>query len=366
MISNNLWESSSSQFNCNLCASDEPFFMPLNRIDLVGLRLQIPYQYVTQNGGSLPIGANVELSIVDEVGTTTLCSLSTANNGRFILGKVNDATNKVAQYQIYTPIPLRDGSNIVWTHYYFTATKGDHINITGDALAENECDFIYGYDSLPENFYEVAPGYIVVPGRTLTANTTNVLTKNGTTTSLTLLYTTATACTHEQYQCFRFKLSVTYSTWGETKDFYTKPFRIERCTESLKIQGKYTSGMTDCVGYKHSASFNVGIIGENNLILRLPADIETAPNFVRNSYNDRCYKYKTEVQRAYRLKSDPMPSWLASEVENIIASQEFKVNNFQYISESELIFEESDVESSKYQNINLSLLSCKCEKVFVC
>lgn len=366
MITNNIWEQSNEQANCNLCASDSPFFMPIRGTDMISLRLQIPYQYVSLNGGGLPIGANVSMALVDEIGTTTLCNYSDATNGQFLLSHINNATNKLAEYQIYAPFRLRDENNNWWSQYYFTAVKGDHINITGGVNGDNDCDFIYGYDDLPPNFYEVQTGFIVIPARTLPVNVTNILKKNNVVTTLLHLYTSAPACLPENYNCFRVKISVNFSSWGVVKEFYTKPFKRELCTDSVRINGTYPIGLTDCIGYYHQGITLGGVIAPNNLFLRIPADIEGAPSKITKSYNDRCYNYKTILQKAYRLKSDPIPSWFASEIENIIASQGFEVNNIPYISESEQILEESEVDNSLYQNLNISLLSCKCEKVFVC
>jgi hypothetical protein len=47
-------------------------------------------------------------------------------------------------------------------------------------------------------------------------------------------------------------------------------------------------------------------------------------------------------------------------------AQDFRVNNQSYLIESaENIFENNDF-GGNYQNINVSLQSCKCETVFVC
>lgn len=366
MITNNLWEQSTTQANCNLCASDDPFYIPITQFDMISLRLQIPYQYISLNSGSLPIGTSVSMSIVDEAGTTMLCNYLNATNGRFILGYINNSTNKIAQYQIYAPLRLRNSGNAWWSQYYFTCSKGDHINITGGMDGDNDCDFIYGYDDLPANFYEAKQGYIIIPARPPAANVANILKINNVVVTMTHLYTSPVLCNAENYNCFRVKISVTFNTWGQTKDFYTKPFKRQRCEESIRIDGTYPIDTTDCIGYSHQASGLGDAINPNNLFLRIPADIESTPSKVTKSYNDKCYNYKTTIQKAYRLKSDPVPLWFASEIENIVASQGFKVENVPYISESEQIFQESEVESSQYQNIDIPLLSCKCEKVFVC
>ena len=133
MITNNLWEQSSDSFNCSqICGVDEPFFIPVLRTDLVSLRVQVPYQYFQNNGNGLPVGASVALSIVDEIGTTVYAGLSTANNGRFILGYKIDTTLKLVQYQIYAPIPMSEEvTGFNFSHYYIDVTVGDRIRIVG-------------------------------------------------------------------------------------------------------------------------------------------------------------------------------------------------------------------------------------------
>lgn len=369
MIINNLWEETSSQANCNLCPSDQPFFMPLERTDLVALRLQLPYQYVTGNGGGLPVGASVHLSIVDEIGTTTLCNLSTANNGRFILGQVNDSTNDVAQYQIYTPIPMvYAGGNPTfnsYTHYYIDVNDGDWVNITG-AVAMPDVDFIYGSDPLPAQMVEVKPGRLVFPTE-LTVPSLVVLVNN-VAAAPTLLYTFATGCDHENLDCFRFRLTITFSTAAVTRYFYTKPFRIFRCAESVRISSQYPASTFDPNGYLHGASFNIAdIVDPNLLMLRIPADIDREASRVVKSFNAKCFAYRTEVQKRYRLKSDPVPWWFAHEAENIAAGTEFAVDNVQYLNDGgDAMFQNSDIDSSSFQNIDLPLQGCKSEKVFVC
>ena len=368
-VINNLWEESSAQANCNLCPADEPFFMPLERTDLVALRLQLPYQYVTANGGGLPIGANVRLRIVDEIGTTTLCDLSTANLGRFLFGYVNDNTNKVAQYQIYSPIPMVvAGGNVLtdpYTHYYVDVTAGNWVSITGTTTGA-DADFIYGSDPLPAMLVEIKPGRIVIPVRLVTVGfTVNV---NGTPVVPTLLYTTATGCNNEAFQCFRFRLTLTFTVSGVTRDFYTKPFRIFRCADSVRVSAQYPSATTDPNGYLHQATWNIASIADpNRLLLRIPADIDREASRVVKSFNSKCFAYRTEVQKRYRLKSDPVPWWFAHEVENIAAGTGFAVDNVEYLNDTQdSVFQNSDIESSSYQNIDLPLQQCKSEKVFVC
>lgn len=362
---NNLWEESSEQANCNLCASDEPFFMPLKRTDILNLRVQIPYSYVQANGGSLPIGTNVALSIVDEIGTTTLCNYSTANLGKFLLGYANNSTPKKAQYQIWCPIALRDESNLYWSQYYFTANVGQLVKITGGGGLD-EVNFIYGYDNLPENVIELKSGVLVVSCIPTFANVTNLLTLDGVSTSLTLLYTTALACSHESYQCFRFKLVASFTTSGETLTLYTKPFRIERCNDSIRIKSTYPTNTYDINDYYHGGSWNVSVIDPNNLILRIPADVMKEANQVTKSYNDKCYNYRSELTKRFRMKSDPMPEWYALEAENIILGRGFTADNVGYNLEGSQIFQNSEVYSAKYENIDVPLSQCKNEKVFVC
>lgn len=369
MIINNLWEETSAQANCNICPADEPFFMPLERTDLVSLRLQVPWQYVQANGSGIPTGANVQLRIVDEVGTTTLCDLSTANNGRFLLGYVLDATDKVAQYQIYCPIPMvyAGGTPATdsYTHAYIDVTDGDWVQIL-NTNALPDMDFIYGVDPLPAGLYEVQPGRLVYPRALTAAFALNNV--NGAPVAGTFLYTLNTSCNHEDLACFRFRLTVTFSVAGVTRDFYTKPFRIFRCGESVRMGCTWPTGTDDTLGYRHSATWNIlGAVDSNLLFLRVPADIEREANRVRKSFNSKCFAYRTEVQRRYRLKSDPVPWWFAHEVENIAAGQNFSVDNVEYLNEEgESLFQNSDIDSSSYQNIDVSLQQCKSEKVFVC
>jgi len=368
-VINNLWEESSSQANCNLCPADEPFFMPLERTDLVALRLQLPYQYVTANGGGLPVNTSVRLRIVDEVGTNTLCDLSTANAGRFLFGYVNDNTNKVAQYQIYSPIPMvyAGGTpvNDSYTHAYIDVTAGDWVQIL-NTNALPDMDFIYGSDPLPAGLTEIKPGRLVYP-RAISAPF-GVVNVNGTPVAGTFLYGANTACNHENLACFRFRLTLTFTVSGVTRDFYTKPFRIFRCADSVRVSAQYPLATTDPNGYLHSASWNIASIADpNRLLLRIPADIDREASRVVKSFNSKCFAYRTEVQKRYRLKSDPVPWWFAHEVENIAAGTGFAVDNVEYLNDTQdSVFQNSDIESSSYQNIDLPLQQCKSEKVFVC
>ena len=365
-IVNNLWEESSEQANCDLCPSDDPFYMPLERTDMMSLRLQIPYQYVTANGGGVPINASVTLSIVDEEGTTTLCNLGAASAGGFILGAYNDATNKVAEYQVFAPLPLADVGGNSYTQYYFDVNVGDYVVIIGGG-DYNTASFVFGVDPLPANFYLVSPTRVVVAGLPLAINVTNTITINGVLGAFTALYSAYTSCLHENFDCFRYKFVAVFATAGITWTMYTKPFKVLRCDDSVRIATTYPSGTTDLNGYVHQSSFNFSNVEPNLLFLRLPADVEREANRVRKSYNAKCYNFRSEIQKRYRLKSDPVPWWFAAETENIAAGRDFNIDNVPYLMEdSDAIFENSDIESSNYQNINISLQQCKSEKVFVC
>ena len=359
---NNLWENSSEQANCLICNNDQPFIMPLQRTDLVALRFQIPYQNVISNGGGVPLGANVSLLITDEVGNV-ICDLSTANNGKFILGVTNDASNYIAEYQIYAAVPFEDAIGVYYSQYYLDVAVGDVVFIP--ALDVN---FIYGVDELPSNLLEVKAGRIVRAGDPITINVTDNATINGAPATQLLLFTTTKNCDFENFICFRYQLRVNFVTWGNTISYYTKPFKIENCTESIRISSQYPSSTIDCNGYKHTSTFNISnIVESNRLLLRLPADIERENNQIRKSYNQRCYNFKAEITKKYRLKSDPMPEWMVDEVENLIMGQNFYVDNIPYLMDSaENIFLNSDINGQNYQNIDLPLSQCKCEKVFVC
>jgi len=67
------------------------------------------------------------------------------------------------------------------------------------------------------------------------------------------------------------------------------------------------------------------------------------------------------------LKSDPMPDWVADEVEAIVMAKKFTVDNVEYLTEdTEQIFKNPEIIGSNYQNIDLPLSQCKCELVYSC
>ncbi len=211
---NELFETSNEQFNCNLCDNEEPFYIPVERFDMISLRVNVPYNYVTANGGGLPSSANVAVSLVDETGTTTLCNYGTGAT-RLVQGNYNDGTNKVAQYQLYMPIPFASApftppaSPDYFSHAYFVVNQGDHVKIVGGD-GYNTCDFIFGIDTLPANFYMIKPTTIAIPYKPGTLG--NILTINGTPTTYTPLYGTLLSCDHEYFSCFRVKIVVTFVT----------------------------------------------------------------------------------------------------------------------------------------------------------
>jgi hypothetical protein len=359
---NNLWENSNIQANCLICNNDSPFIMPLKRTDLVALRFQIPYQNVINNGGGVPIGANVSLSLTDEIGNN-ICTIGAANSGKFILGVTNDATNYIAEYQIYAPVPFKDEIGVYYSHYYLDVTKGDIVFIPS-----LDVNFIYGVDQLPSSLIEVKPGRIVRAGDPITINVTDNATINGTPATQVLLYSSTTNCDFENFDCFRYRLRVSFTTLGSAEIYYTKPFRIERCTESIHLEAQYPSDTIDCNGYKHTSSFNISnIVDSNRLFIRIPADMEREPNEIKKSYNSKCYNFKAEKIKRHRMKSDPMPEWMVDEVENILMAQTISVENLPVlIEDASNIFQNSDINGQNYQNIDLPLSQCKCENVFVC
>jgi hypothetical protein len=356
---NNLWESSSLQANCNICDADKPFFISVERSDLVGLRFQVPWSLIVAAGLGIPTTAS--LAIVDEIGTTIYTDFGVNTSNRFLLGYRLDTTNKLAEYQIYTGVPMADELGNNWSQFYFTATSGQIISSTLYGVT-----WVYGIDELPYPFIEVKPGVIVKGGILTDVNLTDVITINGTPTAQQKLFsgTPPTSAT-EGGNCFRYRLTFTIA--GVSRQFFTKPFKVVRCDDTVRLEGRYNLDQIDCNQYMHSSSSGLtASIVPFMLLQRIPADIQRVANRIKKMQNENCFVYKSEIQKQYNLKSDPLPEWYVDEIENLMLAQDFRVNNQSYLIESaENIFENNDF-GGNYQNINVSLQSCKCETVFVC
>lgn len=362
---NNLWEQTNIQANCANCGVDEPFYMPIKRTDLVNVRFQVPYHLVSANGGGLPVGGNVRLSIVDEVGTTTLCNLGTASGGQFMWVRYNDATNKKGEYQFYFPVGMANELNQNYRHGFVDVNAGQYLQISNTGT-EADGGFTYGVDETPSIFQEIRPGRLVFPYRL--PGLSVIVSLDGVSVGYTNVYPTATTCAHEQFNCWRLKLTLTFSTSGVTKEYYTKPFRVNRsCDDSLMLSGVYPSGATDCNGYVHNGVVSPAVADPNRLFLRMPAVLNQVASRVKKTFNDKCFSVRGERQPAYRLNSDPVPSWFASEAEGVFLAREFYVNNMELQStDNDQLFTGVDIPGYQYQYLDVPLQSCKCQLIYGC
>lgn len=360
----NFWEESDISNNCQIGTNDEPFYIPITRRDLINLRLTIPYHIITLNGGGLPISA-IEMKIVDEVGTTTLCDYSNPATGRFLLGFVNDLDNRSAHYQIITGLGLADENSANYAMYSFSVTTNDVIELDVNGTVYSFC---YGQDVTPFPLIEWASGKLCI-SLTAAEHGSTTLTKNGVVTAISSSVCAVPSCAHEDFDCFRFKVSVTFSTLGITKHYYTKPYKVLRCDEpSVHIEAQYPVGTIDCDGQYHNGSGASGASFHfNRLLMRVPGGIEKLPSELEKSYNSRSYSYRSSITKRYLLKSPPLPQWFADSFETAIAAKTTLFDGVEYLqNNTNTIFENPEIIGTTYQNINLNLQSSKCEKVFVC
>lgn len=359
---NQLWETSLVGADCDRGVNDEPFFMPLTRRDLIQLRLIVPYHFVTLNGGGIPTGSGVALSIYNVTGTTLLCDYSTANIGNFLYSYRNDGTNRVAEYQFLFALGLADESAEQYSQYVFDVVANDVVMFdTGTTVYY----FTYGIDDLPTGFIEYKSGSITV-GLTDTEFTNYTLEINGVADTVHELATTP-SCAHEDLACFRFKVSLNFATLGQTLEYFTKPFRVIRCDDepTILMQATYPAALIDCGGHIHEGAG--GDQYKNRHYLRIPGEVEVQSPKITKSYNNRSHNFKSQVQETFLLKSEPMPKWFADGIKTVIASQEVRIDGIEYLQEDiDLIFEKNDFQGSNYMNLNLPLQYRKCEKVFVC
>ena len=362
---NNLWEQSNIQANCANCGVDEPFYMPVNRTDLMAVRFQVPYHLVSANGGGLPVGANVRLSIVNEVGTTQLCDLGSASGGQFMWSRYNDATTKKAEYQFYFPVGMANELNQNYRHGYFDVNEGQYVQISGTNTGADG-GFTYGVDETPAIFQEIRPGRLVFPYRL--PGLSVIVSLDGTSVGYTNVYPTATTCPHESFNCWRLKLILTFSLSGVTQTYYTKPFRVTReCDDSVMLYGVASSLSTDCNGYVHNGTMTPAVADLNRLFLRIPAVLNQTASKVRKTYNDKCFSIRGERQQAYRLNSNPMPQWFVNEAEGVMLAKEFYVDNMELqLPDGDTLFQGVDIPGYVYQYLDVPLTSCKCLQIYNC
>jgi hypothetical protein len=362
---NQFWENTATQFNCTIKGNDESFFIPMLRTDPVFLRLVVPWQLVQFNGGGLPnSGANVSLSIVDETDSTTYFDYSGVSSNRFRLGTINDGTNKHAEYQILAPFRVQDENGENYAYYYFDVVSGDVVELDDNGTIYS---FIYGKTLPPEVFWEYKSGRFGI-GLNVTTLAGVTLKKNNVTASLTSIVTSlGTAGAHENFNCFRFKLSVNFATYGQVVDFYTKPFKIVRCNEdTIYMSAQYPLSSFDCEGHKHESS-NSNLWDANRLSFRLHADVDTEPSRIEKKFNDRQFTFGVTKIEYVSLKSDPIPLWMERAAENILCARDVMIDNVTvYNQEADTIAENPEINGFEFRNLNVLLQLSKCELTFVC
>jgi len=360
---NLLFENSNIQANCEKCGIDEPFYMPLARTDFNNIRLQLPYHLITANGGGLPLGANVRVSLVNEAGTTQLCDLGGANGGRFLFGYYNNPTSKIAEYKFILPQPFADevGKNYTWR--YFDVNVGQHVVITGTGT-DADGEFTYGIDPTPPIFNEIKSGRLAFP----IVSTAVIwgISLNGVGITAPLMFIN-TSCAHENFNCFRVKIAITFPISGVTKEYFTKPFKIVRCDDTIKLKGTFSGLSTDCNGYVHDGIWTNPIADHNFLFLRIPAQISKTSNRVKKTYNNKCFSIKGERTPAFKLNSSPMPDYFVEYVENILIAKETLYDNSALLlPDSDALFSDIGVQGYQYKFLDITLTACKCEITYSC
>lgn len=358
---NQLWETSETNiYNCGLSDNDKPYFIPIRRTDFIAMRLIVPYQYVTQNGTGLPIGTSCTLSIVDETDSTTLVSYGSTSTNRWRLGTYNGSGH--AEYQILAPMRLPDETGANYSVYYFDVSSGDIISLDDNGTVYY---FIYGTQATPSPIVELKSGRLCIGLNTTTLGGVS-LTVNGSPGTLTSIASSLASGTHEDFSCFRIKFTANFATLGVNKAWYSKPFKIARCDDdSMLLECVYPASMIDCEGHLHETS-NSNFWDGAKMWLRVGADLERDPDRIKKTYNDRQFCYKSEVQKQYRLLSEPIPDFMESAVGTLLAARNFYIDNTEYFFEQENFVENPENSGYEFKNLNISLLSSKCEKTFVC
>lgn len=361
---NNIFESSDNSANCQLCPSDEPFFIPFTDEDFFAIRLQVPYALVELEGGSIPIGVNFDVAIYDELGTTSLFDFGDMTSTKFNVGYRNNATDKLAEYQLYLPVPFADQGGAVHIHRYVDVTEGDLVQVVGAGYNEV---FYFSQDQIPYPLYKISDTKLGIP---VLSGSVGLLIVNVNNASATIkqVYPVEVGVAGET-GCFRFRISLSYpSGSGNVYHYFTKPFKRIKCDEVLRVIGTYPGNTIDCNSNMHQ-SFNVNytMFAQNMLIGNVFADCEEISSVVKKTYNSNSFNYKSEKQRRFSFKSDPCPKWYADHIENMVLAKLFEINNTAYIMEGvESVFKDSDIDSVSFQNIDVNLQLRKCEKVFSC
>ena len=346
--------------NCNISTLDEPFYIPIKRNDPLYFRVQIPYQYVTLNGGGIPTG-NILVKLVKVDGTTLLCDYGDETTNKFKFGYTNDSTNRIAEYQFFTGIGMADEGFNNYSVYSIDVSANDIVQLT---VGTTEYSFVYGIDEIPFPLWECDAGKIAII-LNLTEYGSTTLLINGSSDTLASLIGVPT-CAHEDYQCFRIKVEIELVTYGETITFISKPYKIIRCDDpSVWLMGKYPSGQIDCAGHKHEASGNA--FYKNLLFLRIIGELDDFPSEIQKVYNERSYNYKSTIIKRKVLRGEPIPSFYQDAFETLMLAKETRVDGVQlYAKDVSAFTEKIDINGVSFQNINLPLQLSKCENIFVC
>jgi len=355
-----LWEADAvNDSNCGICDNSEPFFIPVAYTDFIALRLNIPYVQVEDNGGGLPTSFKIE--IFEYNGNTMIDTYGTTASGKFLYEYINDLDNRIAEYKMILPQPFADVDNVNYKVYYFPVSSGDKIKLDVNGTIYY---FRYGLDETPFPLIEYKSGRLCIGISNYDYGFTT-LTINGTPTSLTNIVTTALALSHYP-DCFRLKVTITFSTAGVTNVYYTKTFKmLNECENTVLVEAQYPTAAIDSAGHDHQQ--NGTTFHNGKLWMRFHADLEREKSKLKVSMNSRCYVYKSERVQMFRMKSDPFPQWMGQAFETLCGGQYFLVDGQRYyIEDVENVLTDSDVPGSNYQNIDLPLQQCKYENVFVC
>jgi hypothetical protein len=272
--------------------------------------------------------------------------------GKYLYNFVNNATLRVGEYRFMIPLRLPDDY----------ITKAFDVNI-GDVVLSifdnTPYNWIYGVDPTPYPFIEYKPGSIAVR---IPDGMPIALFKNNVAGSYTDLFVDDNVSCFTD-TCFRVRIAVTFG--ATTYYYFTKQFQMALCDEeTVFIKSEYSYEMQDCAGEYFAG--NQTDLGVTELYLRLRGGYDRVPSKLTKTYNSRCYQYRSEIAKQIRLRTEPMPEWFQDAVETLTLGRNFTLNGIPYQMETENIFENSDNIGSVFQNINVLLSQCKCEKVFVC